>query len=151
MRRISQTNTRTNPRTTYALITRRVRELRDGLIYDREEECTLMPDRRTFGICTNSALYLQSILGGAVTGYLHAKNPTAEIGVVEGGHDFLVLENFIVDVWASEIYGTPPVVRRSNAKLANKLYGNPDQWRVWKYGRYEKFLPSTPRRKKNRR
>jgi hypothetical protein len=118
---------------------RSVRTLRDALIYDREEQFTLLPDGRAFGVCTNSAIYLQSILGGTVAGYYHAKNPTAEIGVAEGGHDFLVCEYFIVDVWASEIYGTPQVVRRSNVRLVNKLYGNPAQWRVWKYGKFEKF------------
>jgi len=110
------------------------------LAYDSHEECTLLPDGSAFGICTNSARYLQSILGGVVAGYGHAENPTAEIGASEFGHDFLVLEQYIVDIWASEGCGTPPVIKISNAQLVKKLYGDPSKWRVWRCGMFEKFL-----------
>jgi hypothetical protein len=120
---------------------RSIGELRDALVYDRGEECTLLPDGKAVGICTNSARYLKSIVGGLVVGYDLSENPTAEIGVAESGHDFLLLEHFVVDIWAAEIYGTPPVVRRSRAKLIRRLYGDSAQWRVWRRGRFEKLPP----------
>jgi hypothetical protein len=127
---------------------RSIAELHKALVYDRDEECTLLPDGRAVGICTNSALYLMSILGGLVVGYDHSENPTAEIGVAESGHDFLLLDQFIVDIWAAEIYGTPPLVLRSRAKLVRRLYGDPAQWRVWQRGRFERLLTQKPTSKK---
>jgi len=128
-----------NRKATRASLMRTIEKLRKALVYDRNEECTLLPDGTAVGICTNCALYLKSILGGLVVGYDHSENPTAEIGVAESGHDFLLLEQFIVDIWAARIYGTPPVIRRSTAKLVDRLYGDPGKWRVWRRGRFEKL------------
>jgi hypothetical protein len=125
---------------TRASLMRSVEKLRKALVYDRNEECTLLPNGKAVGVCTNSALYMKLILGGVVVGYKHSENPTAMISVAESGHDFLLLEEFIVDIWAAEVFGTPAVVRRSNAKLVKKLYGEPAQWRTWCRGRFESFL-----------
>ena len=122
---------------TYASLMRAVERLYETLVYDPTEECTLLPNGKPVGICTNSALYLKSILGGVVAGYDLSENPTAEIGFMESGHDFLLLDQFIVDIWAARIYGTPPVVRRSRGKLLRRLYGEPLRWRVWQ------FVPTT--------
>jgi hypothetical protein len=130
-----------------ASLMRSLIKLRRALVYDRNEECTLLPDGKAVGICTNSALYLKSILGGIVVGYDHSENPTAEIGVDESGHDFLLLKEFIVDIWAAKVYGTPPVVRRNRPKLVRRLYGDPALWRVWRRGRFEKFHTNMPPRK----
>jgi hypothetical protein len=137
-----------NRKTTRASITRTIEKLRLALAYDPREECTLLPDGSAFCICTNSALYLQRTLGGAVVGYHHSENPEAEIGAAESGHDFLVLEQFIVDIWAAETYGTNPVVRRSDARIVRKLYGDPVRWRLWRGGRFENFLRLEPSCKK---
>jgi hypothetical protein len=136
-----------NRKTTLASLLRKVGTLRKALVYDRKEGCTLLPDGKPVGVCTNSALYLKTILGGLVVGYDHWANPTAEIGVAESGHDFLLMKKFIVDMWAAKIYGTPPVVRRSRAKLVRKLYGDPAQWRVWRHGKFEVVATNTSRKK----
>lgn len=54
------------------------------------------------GTCTVTAAHVARALGGAVYGYEAQDNPAAELGRLEGGHDFaLIEERFIVDWWAS--------------------------------------------------
>ena len=98
-----------------------------------------MPDGTAFAICTNCARYLQGSLGGEVVGYEYSENAEALIGRQEGGHDFLVVGGFIVDVWAAEAYGTSPTIPLQKTRLIRQLYGNPAHWRVWRGNGFEAF------------
>src|SRR5713226_1654516 len=133
------TNTTTSRNVARSFIMRTVENVRAALVYDPKEECTVLPNGRAFGCFTNSARYLQTILGGFVVGYDHADNPTAELGAAESGHDFLVVDQFIVDVWAAEAHGAPAVIDRRDTSVVTRLYGNPAQWDVWQGGKFSRF------------
>lgn len=95
----------------------------------------------SIGTCTNSALALQTLLGGKVMGYWHGDNLTALAGEFEGGHDFLVLDDYIVDWWLKDSYGAgsdsahedanlyrATYHRVLDAELIAKVYGDPSRW-----------------------
>lgn len=89
----------------------------------------------SIGICTHSARMLQVLLGGKVMGYFHEDNPTALAGAPEGGHDFLVLDDYIVDWWLKDTYGTEDAElyrstyhRVLDAELISKVYGDSTKW-----------------------
>lgn len=64
-------------------------------------------DQEAIGTCTLTAAWLAEAGGGAVMGYWATDNPAAEIGAIEGGHDFALLAGrFIVDWWATEYAAT---------------------------------------------
>lgn len=115
-----------------------VNDLRSQLVFrvdgtcESGKECgeTLMPDGGSFALCTRSARYLQQKLGGRVMGYFHWNNPTAELGETEGGHDFLVVQGMIVDLWASDYYDSPVVVHLKHEDTVRRLYGDPNRWVV---------------------
>jgi hypothetical protein len=99
------------------------------------------------GTCTYSAVMLREKLGGTVVGYHHDMNPTALAGEAEGGHDFLVLPDYIVDWWLNDSYGAGSFsaledrkVYRStyhrllDADLIKKVYGDPATWESTAHG-----------------
>lgn len=104
-----------------------VNDLRN-LLEDSASGETLLPTGEGFALCTNSARYLQERIGGRVMGYHHADNPTAELGETEGGHDFLVVQGMIVDLWASDYYDSPVVVHLKHAGTVRRLYGDTTKW-----------------------
>lgn len=87
-------------------------------------------------ICTESALDVVDLAGeGKVVGYFHDDNPSAEVGVAEGGHDFaLIGDRFIVDVWYIEMEdpSAQAVLDMQDAKEAEEIqrrYGDPENWK----------------------
>lgn len=107
-------------------------KLHEQCRYDQDQQCTLLPDGTRAGTCTNSARLLQQRLGlGIVMGYFHADNPSAVIGKDEGGHDFLVTPDHIIDFWAADTYGHPSVLHRiKDYATVRELYGHPDTWKI---------------------
>jgi len=108
---------------------------REGAVYDLLEtvlsrftaNCPIAPESQ--GTCTNSAQELQAILGGKIYGYHHDDNPTAEVGEVEGGHDFLVVDGWIVDWWLKEYWSKKGIYHlRDDAAEVRKLYGDFKKW-----------------------
>lgn len=86
-------------------------------------------DESPFGICTMGAEWLQSRLGGEVRGYYIDDNPSATVGEAEGGHDFLLLPDYIVDWWGSRYIGGPELLHRvRDAKTIARLYGDESRW-----------------------
>lgn len=96
------------------------------------QEPLLLPNGTPAMICTNGALYLQTILGGRVVGYAHEDNPAATLGKREGGHDFLLVDDqYIVDLWAAEVEGRPSVIDLRDPRSAvgaEASYGDPSRW-----------------------
>lgn len=80
-------------------------------------------------ICTVTACELQVVLGGKVVGFLNTNNKRARVCPDESGHDFLVLDDFIVDWWAHSFHGLPAILdRKKDAELVAELYGDPTAW-----------------------
>lgn len=85
--------------------------------------------------CTNAAknvLGALAVYPSMVVGYPIKSNPTALIGVNEGGHDFAYLHGrFIVDVWANDYYGERLVLDEkdpSDEAIIEILYGDKSTW-----------------------
>lgn len=94
---------------------------------DYDRSCPL--DAESQGICSMSAWDLEAKLGGKVHGYHIVDNPDAEVGQNEEGHDFLVLDGFIVDWWYRSYYGGPGVYDlKKDAKEVRRLYGPRSRW-----------------------
>jgi hypothetical protein len=90
--------------------------------------------------CTVSACELQDMLGGDVMGFFNHNNPTAKICPLEDGHDFLVLEEFIVDWWASKFRDLPAILdRKKDVVQIAWLYGDPERWERF-CGNVRKYL-----------
>jgi len=80
-------------------------------------------------ICTVGAAELQVILGGTVMGYASWDNPTAELCQDEDGHDFLVLDEYLVDFWAKEFKDGQAVLHfERDAEEIARLYGPDSLW-----------------------
>lgn len=80
-------------------------------------------------ICTEAADASRAVVGGQMFGYFHEDNPEAVLGSGEGGHDFLVVDGYILDFWAAAYYGTPPIFDLSaDAELVQELYGDRAKW-----------------------
>ena len=86
----------------------------------------MLPNGEEFSHCTYSAQYLCSVLGGEVWGYDVATNKGATLGDTEGGHDFLIVGEWVVDVWAHLTYDLPAVVAMEEAQARG--YGDPSKW-----------------------
>lgn len=84
------------------------------------------------GRCTNTAVWLADRLGGLVYGYSVEDNPSAEIGALEGGHDFAVVDGrWLADFWAKDSYQLPDLYdMNSPREMASvvKRYGDPSRW-----------------------
>lgn len=84
-----------------------------------------------WGNCTTGAEHIIDLVGqGDIFGYTKAQNPTAEIadGAGEGGHDFAIIGDLLVDFWASDYNSTPGIIPLSDHALITKLYGDPHLW-----------------------
>jgi hypothetical protein len=81
-------------------------------------------------ICTNSARMVAERFGGRVMGYWHKDNPTAALGEAEGGHDFAVVGDYLVDGWACYVDTRGPAVLHLTRDVANieRLYGDRSRW-----------------------
>lgn len=86
-------------------------------------------DNMNFIVCTNICHWLKInyFPEAVIMGYFHDDNPSAKIGEVEGGHDFLIMENYIIDFWQRNIYDkfSPIVIPLDRAA---EYYGNPATW-----------------------
>jgi hypothetical protein len=116
-----------------AELVHRVRKLVHSVRLDPSDDRCWLPDETEAIVCTNWARLMQRDLGGAVLGYAHADNPTAELGEVEGGHDFLLLDGrYIVDGWALGTWDVGPGVwdreDPKDAAAIRRLYGDPATW-----------------------
>ncbi len=69
---------------------------------------------------------LRKQLGGRIMSYFRADNHTAELS----GHDFLVVQGMIVDLWASDYYDSPVVVHLKHEATVRRLYGDTRKWKV---------------------
>jgi hypothetical protein len=79
-------------------------------------------------ICTNSAKMFQEEFGGRVVGYYAEDNPEATMGADEGGHDFLVLGDLLIDWWGYDVYGTPLVLDINDPRVS-QMYGKRELWK----------------------
>jgi hypothetical protein len=95
------------------------------------ETCAVETTGNPWGNCTTAAENVIKQIGhGDIYGYQKEHNPTAELadGDGEGGHDFAIIDNFIVDPWAADYMGTPGRIALSDTALITKLYGDPQCW-----------------------
>lgn len=99
------------------------------------------------GRCTDTSVWLAERLGGVVYGYAHVENPDAEIGSVEGGHDFVVVrDRWLVDWWAADTYQYRDLYDLSDPadlELVRELYGDPGRWRAMDaedFALYRKYI-----------
>ncbi len=99
---------------------------------DGEREVVSRPEwerARDTLICTNVAEWMRLELGeGKVVGYHADDNPTAKAGYSEGGHDFLLLDDSIVDVWLSDTWNGPMITRLDDPEAVREWYGDPRTW-----------------------
>lgn len=81
--------------------------------------------------CTISAMWVKDkhFPDGVVTGYHHDNNPTAVIGEAEGGHDFLIVGDYIIDFWYRYWYGDdkPVLVKLDEC---SSLYGDRSKFEI---------------------
>lgn len=85
------------------------------------------------GRCTDVSVYLAERLGGQVYGYSIEDNPDAQIGALEGGHDFAIVGDgrYLVDFWARDTYQYPDLHdMKDPAQMeeVRRLYGDPERW-----------------------
>jgi len=117
-------------------------ELRELIALIESDEGEYLPDmpfsREGIGTCTVTAIWLAQRLRGQLGGYDITNNPTAELGQLEGGHDFcLVGGRFIVDWWATEYAAVEPqhpgvldLGDPAQAQLALRWYGDRNCWTI---------------------
>lgn len=88
-----------------------------------------LPDGTHFSIPVNSAMWLQTQLGGTVVRYVWDENKSALIGCDAYSHTFLLLPDYIVDVYSSEYNCTPAILHRCHRDRIAELYGDVKTWK----------------------
>lgn len=89
-----------------------------------------------FTICTNCCTWLADnyFTGGTTMGYWLNENPTAIVGRNCLGHDFFIVEDYLIDFWYRGIEGVkraPICINlRTQKKLIKKYYGDSLTWRT---------------------
>lgn len=79
--------------------------------------------------CQVSHWVLSRLNRGQLYGYFSTENPSARVGQVEGGHRFLLVDDFIVDFWWRDFYEVDfPLYLKKDTPLAKELYGDPNCW-----------------------
>lgn len=81
--------------------------------------------------CTQGARHIINQVGrGEIWGYQKKDNPTAELadGDGEGGHDFAIIDDLLVDFWAHDYKDTPGIIRLSDKAQIAELYGDRALW-----------------------
>jgi hypothetical protein len=95
------------------------------------------------GRCTDTSVWLADRLGGQVYGYAHAENPGAELGSVEGGHDFVLIDSlWLVDWWAADTYQERDLYDLTDSadqEEVKRLYGDPSRWRLMDAGDFASY------------
>lgn len=86
-------------------------------------------DGTPVAVCNCSALLMKLKFGGEIWGYFIDDNPMAALGRSEGGHDFLVVGDQIVDMWAAIIYGKA-LITKIDSDEARALYGDRAKWEL---------------------
>lgn len=87
-------------------------------------------------VCTFTADWLRenSFPEGRRVGYFHEDNPGAKVGEVEGGHDFLLVdERYVLDFWYRTTWcpHAPVLLDLHNPvhqPELRQLYGDPTSW-----------------------
>ena len=81
--------------------------------------------------CSEAAVLSQAAVGGTVFGYWSDDNPSATLGQDEGGHDFLLVDEYILDFWAAAYEGKKPIYHLvDDAQEISLLYGDRSKWTV---------------------
>lgn len=81
--------------------------------------------------CTTGARWMAKRFKGAVYGYEWGGNVAAAIGANEGGHDFAIVGDFIVDPWAHGYLDLKLILRISSKQDAYEItrrYGQTKSW-----------------------
>ena len=107
--------------------------------YDKEMEMSIWKENPfiydlSVTRCTSSAMLIALKFGGSVFGYeVDQEHPKTIIGFDCGGHDFCIVENFIVDYWAK--YVNDPKLKAvidmsnpANAEYIKNHYLDKAQW-----------------------
>lgn len=116
----------------------------DHEVYDEEEGCYRWPRAQyrfsdedfgeediQCGRCTNSARLIAQHFKGQVFGYSCDENPEAVVGRDCGGHDFAVVDGYLVDYWAHHFCGetNDPVLPVDSTEVF-ALYGPSSNWKL---------------------
>jgi hypothetical protein len=80
-------------------------------------------------VCTNVCHWLREnyFPEARIMGYFNDDNPTAIVGQSEGGHDFLILDDQIIDFWHKELYDEYFPLALPLAEAPN-YYGDSSAW-----------------------
>ena len=107
-----------------------------GVVWNEEEERSLLPDGEPVVICGFCAAYIVRLEGaGKVVGFHDKVNPTAHAaGYPGGGHDFALIDDrYIVDPWVKETGLTSrravfDLLEPGDAEEIAWLYGDQAKW-----------------------
>ena len=114
----------------------------NGEAYDKEAGVGYWPHVGTLdypecpaesGICTNSADLIAQRCGGCVMGYpISHGDPSSLVAYNCMGHDFAVVDGFIIDWWAWQVEQSISHPIQSIWEAVNAgLYKNPTYWNRW--------------------
>lgn len=87
-----------------------------------------------FTTCTNICVWLKEnhFPQAKIVGYFIENNPMAIIGLAEGGHDFLLVDDrYIIDFWYRHVTGAANaaiVIDTTENSIDLAKYGDPKQW-----------------------
>lgn len=104
-------------------------------IEDDDTYCSLPGNAGEAVVCSNSARFLQKIVGGKVLGFWAKDNPGTSMEELADGHDFLLVNGrYIVDYWVKKIEGVSDravldLQRHADRKIARKMYGLKSKWK----------------------
>jgi len=100
----------------------------------KQEQTLYSPEHGSpFAICTLACQWIsQSLSDVKILGYWSDDNPTATVGVSEGGHDFVILnDRYLLDFWYKLTYEPEHPVYldiHTDRELITQLYGEPKTW-----------------------
>ena len=108
-----------------------------GVVYDEEEEISLLPDGGRAANCYDCAYYIRSLEPNTkIYGFWSRENTGWAGAILQDGHDFAVVDGrYIVDPWIVE---TEALSNRAVFDLKNpadqaeirRLYGDERSWRL---------------------
>ena len=99
------------------------------------DEEGLLPDGESACVCTNVAFYIaKQVKGAKIFGFAEWDNPSSAISEDYDGHDFAMVDGFIIDPWVSqtENYSKKSVfdtMDQDDSKEIKRIYGNRKKWK----------------------